>query len=298
MSRETELAWAAGFFDGEGCIQISVTRKNGIPIYHGLSVRLANVDLPSVQRFCSIMSRGSINVRTRPFQKTIYTWALGGKSVIQILCLLMPYLRAKRPEARVVFKFSELRSSVKRVGTILREELDDIYWELRLLKHQQRQVPYTGDRYDTDLQLRNRPTDHAWLAGLIDAEGCIAMYDNSLSLVVTMMNADTIAFLAALRPEGKVRTQNRKNDYVCCQWRVFGQKVFNVLDDVRPHMTTRAVQADAVLENRHLFGLKGSLSAEVRLARAHLIAELKHLKRISGRIIFPAKRLNFSQVSP
>ena len=64
MSRDTELAWAAGFFDGEGCISASKqrVRKDGT-LQLSLQMSVTQTDLRPLLRFQAALGFGEIRAR-------------------------------------------------------------------------------------------------------------------------------------------------------------------------------------------------------------------------------------------
>lgn len=105
-----ELAYAAGFFDGEGCINIakwrqlcSETREPGT--YYKLRIILANTYLPTLEWFQATWG-GAIN--TKPiFGNRVqgYNWTLAQPQSARFLEEILPYLKQKRTEAELGLEF-------------------------------------------------------------------------------------------------------------------------------------------------------------------------------------------------
>lgn len=91
----TELAWAAGFFDGEGC----VTQQ--FPGYISLIVAQAGTT-EHLERFKSAVGYGSINgPHTRgpnDSRQPIYHWNVSGKKAHAVMRLLSPFLCSPKVE--------------------------------------------------------------------------------------------------------------------------------------------------------------------------------------------------------
>ena len=82
---KVDVAWAAGFFDGEGhiamnarCPILIVTQKDRLPL----------------DRFLSIFGLGKITFYSRAFRYKVY-----GKNAVVVLSVLLPYLVVKRDRA-------------------------------------------------------------------------------------------------------------------------------------------------------------------------------------------------------
>jgi hypothetical protein len=97
MIKDTDIAWAAGFIDGEGCIYINRKRHH---------VRLsAYQKVPEpIYKLNEIFSQGAIHnyERKTPTGKlsAIWTWTVNGKQAKSIIELLLPYLVVKRAKAK------------------------------------------------------------------------------------------------------------------------------------------------------------------------------------------------------
>ena len=96
-SREQQLAWAAGFFEGEGCI-----KKD--KCYQVLSIN--NTDKDVMERFISIVGYGNLNgpyksggKSHKPHYKLCWYWQVGKKSEVRrILLLFMRYFGKRRTQ--------------------------------------------------------------------------------------------------------------------------------------------------------------------------------------------------------
>lgn len=94
--RAEEIAWAAGFIDGEGSL--------GAGRGKGVSLEVGQVSREPLDELARIFG-GSIYERPRRHVRggTFYRWTLAGApQVVAALCLLHPYLRVKRREAEIL----------------------------------------------------------------------------------------------------------------------------------------------------------------------------------------------------
>ena len=93
MPTDTQIAWAAGLFEGEGCAFIN--GKWNQPV-----VQLSSTDRDIVETFAFIVGIGAIYKRDRKRQnKPIYQWqASKASDVVKVLELLMPYLHLRRAD--------------------------------------------------------------------------------------------------------------------------------------------------------------------------------------------------------
>ena len=106
---EADLAWAAGFLDGEGCINIAKQRyKTGRSDTYRLGVSLAQNNLPTLEAFrtaVGIPSPIHPTKRADNHSRQCYTLNFSGKKARLLLITLMPYFRRKLKEATAVLEF-------------------------------------------------------------------------------------------------------------------------------------------------------------------------------------------------
>ena len=81
------IEWAAGLFEGEGCM-------------YGRVLRLKMSDLDVVENFQEVVGCGTINQehwKPHAHYKTLFYWQVGSrKAVIKVLTMLLPYLGLRR----------------------------------------------------------------------------------------------------------------------------------------------------------------------------------------------------------
>jgi hypothetical protein len=96
MPSENEVAWAAGLFEGEGCITMFQQKHHQQPQLR-LSVQMTDRDV--VERFCSIVECESVSPekRLRPPRKPVHVWQISNRrDVERLLLMFMPWLGERR----------------------------------------------------------------------------------------------------------------------------------------------------------------------------------------------------------
>lgn len=89
---ETSLSYLAGWFDGEGCIQI---------VGSTLHVSITNTFHPLLS-FLQEVFAGTIHDTTQPDNtKPVYMWRICANNALVFLTCITPYLREKRPQAEL-----------------------------------------------------------------------------------------------------------------------------------------------------------------------------------------------------
>jgi len=112
--QKIELAYLAGFFDGEGCVtflQIGTNRK----IYPQISIgNTKKYVLDYIQNSLG----GSISFCRSAFLNTtrdapMWRWAVAGVRATEILTYFLPYLRIKKDQAEIVIEFANTQCKTR-----------------------------------------------------------------------------------------------------------------------------------------------------------------------------------------
>ena len=108
----TELAWAGGIVDGEGCIQI-----NGASV----AVDVQSTSRALIEKLHSILGgKCSVESRKTVYNRTVFRWRIYGKPAVEILQRVMPYLTEKKEQADLACSYykypskSAMRKSIKK----------------------------------------------------------------------------------------------------------------------------------------------------------------------------------------
>ena len=101
MTTESEMAWAAGLFEGEGCIGIighGASVGNRIRPWVKLTVQMTDRDV--LERFFSIVESGGVSLHhraNRPRHKDCWSWQAGARSDVErILLAFLPWFGERR----------------------------------------------------------------------------------------------------------------------------------------------------------------------------------------------------------
>jgi hypothetical protein len=101
MLQREELAWAAGFFDGEGTVVYSLRRTPVGTAQRSLGIQVAQIDREPLERLVAVLGVGYVRgpYKTKnPNAKPYFVFAANGEESIQaIAAMLWPWLgSAKR----------------------------------------------------------------------------------------------------------------------------------------------------------------------------------------------------------
>jgi hypothetical protein len=104
MTREVQVAYAAGFFDGEGHIRIQSHSKRGSYMLSVSAVQATPYPLPLfVELFGGTMKKRLLNYRGT--KRALFTWQTSSACAERALREMMPFLIVKRDEAEVALRF-------------------------------------------------------------------------------------------------------------------------------------------------------------------------------------------------
>ena len=95
LTRELEIAWAAGLFEGEGSMRHPSASQPG-----GVTARLDMTDFDVVERFHAVVGVGSTfaYAPAQPHWKEHLIWAAGGAQAIVVIGQFLPYFGKRRAE--------------------------------------------------------------------------------------------------------------------------------------------------------------------------------------------------------
>lgn len=104
-----EKAYAAGLFDGEGCIVISHRAQGQRGRVYGLRVQVCMSSEPTIQwlsqRFGGSCRPVNAPSRTGRGRKPVWVWAVNSRRAERFLCAIRPYMVTKAAEADVALAF-------------------------------------------------------------------------------------------------------------------------------------------------------------------------------------------------
>ena len=109
---ETDRAWMAGFIDGEGCLTIARQMRKGRPSpAYRVFITVSNTNRPCLEFFKTLYGGEIYNIHDRRKDKRgtnwaeAYDWYCPVSSSERLLCDLLPYLRLKQEQAKILLEF-------------------------------------------------------------------------------------------------------------------------------------------------------------------------------------------------
>lgn len=131
MYRKTDLAYLAGFFDGEGSIQIIHQKTKCKKNNYSLQIRFFNTNSDILYHYQKIFKIGSIYCR-KGTNKLIYTWVIYCNDAKMLLSVLLPYLIIKIKQTKIAIKFQNRIFKMKSRGKLLSKTEQQIRERMRL----------------------------------------------------------------------------------------------------------------------------------------------------------------------
>ncbi len=112
---EVQIAYLAGFFDGEGTIGIYTDNGSRYVV----RISLSNTSKESVYLFKQYFG-GCVFTQKRNEQKptwrTVYRWQIGNTQADRFFEIITPYLRLKYRQAKLAIQFRARRNPLERLG--------------------------------------------------------------------------------------------------------------------------------------------------------------------------------------
>ena len=86
----TEIAYIAGFFDGEGCVRIKKANQGGNSYYVIAHITNTNESiLKDIEKFFG----GKTRMQERGKNKDVYNWCITSSEAVDFLKTLLPFLK-------------------------------------------------------------------------------------------------------------------------------------------------------------------------------------------------------------
>lgn len=107
-----QIVYFAGFFDGEGCIQIEKSITKGTNTHYALRVSIEHTFIPVLELLRDAYGGGIVVAKKNmPHYKQKYVWKLNGRDAHRFILDITPYLWEKKPQALLADEY------VRNVGT-------------------------------------------------------------------------------------------------------------------------------------------------------------------------------------
>lgn len=134
QSNVSKYSYAAGFFDGEGCIRITKRNpRNGRSTNYSLLVTVAQKDGQSMDWLYGNFG-GMVYMKNKKKDESdwVYEWRLTDRKAYEFLKKILPFIIVKKAQARLAIRFQERRNFARtrhypdngRFAPLTKNELD------------------------------------------------------------------------------------------------------------------------------------------------------------------------------
>lgn len=111
---ETDKAYIAGLFDGEGCISIRENKgkKGYVNPVIVMDCIISMTDFETVEWVHKVSGLGSLYIRDRTKEnyKDQLRWAASSNQAAEFLKLILPYLHNKKEQAEIAIEFQSIET--------------------------------------------------------------------------------------------------------------------------------------------------------------------------------------------
>ena len=101
-----DVAYIAGFFDGEGCVRIKRANQGGNSYYITATITNSN---KAILEYIKDIFGGKVRQAEKKANKIIYHYELSSAEAVDMLKTLMGFLREKRPQAELAVDFHNVK---------------------------------------------------------------------------------------------------------------------------------------------------------------------------------------------
>lgn len=121
----TDIAYIAGFFDGEGCIRIKRASQGGNSYYIWVAITNSNKEMLD---FVVDIFGGTVRQAEKTVNKIIYHYLITSSEAVDMLKILSAFLKEKRQQAKFAIFFHEHKEH------LLPESKEKCYQQMRDMK--------------------------------------------------------------------------------------------------------------------------------------------------------------------
>lgn len=116
------LAWAAGFFDGEGCVLVEMAKEDRCihKVRTSLHATVTQTSLPCLEKYLDVFGGGitSAEHRTPNGRRWAvqYRWSVRNEKAIEFLKAIQPYSVVKASQIEVALKYPMYSADGRKYG--------------------------------------------------------------------------------------------------------------------------------------------------------------------------------------
>jgi len=256
---DSDAAYCAGIVDSEGTIGVYKKKPFGVrkSTYHQLLVSVTMTNSGAVNQLAFLTQTKKSKQKNKIVKNgMLYGWHIYGLKAFVFLRRILPFLKVKKKQAEFAISFYQecyfyrCNSLVTNDDLSRRDQFENTIKELKLANN----FKSSTDLPNVDWSV---PQDSAYLAGIVDGEGCIGIYGtkryynsvvyHNLVVTVQMREFEAIKHLFQLTKQngGKLYFNRLANTFV---WSLHGIKAADFLKRIVSQMTVKKEQAELAIK--------------------------------------------------
>lgn len=149
-----QLAYAAGFFDGEGCVSFTLEKNNKSA---SISATIGNTNKEVLDYIHKVFGgRTSFYLSNNDKHKDVHSWDINGRECIHFLTAIKPWTIVKYEQICLAEFFFEIRNTTNRSASA---DYGDM---MIVIKNQFRWLNRRGPRQESDIEPIPYKTGSIW----------------------------------------------------------------------------------------------------------------------------------------
>lgn len=256
------LAYCAGYIDGDGCFYVGKTlQKKTNTIVYEYSIQIISIKREVLDIFCSYFG-GFVRQKTKRIKHKIpYQWTIKGKNALQLAIIISDILVDKKIACSLFIDMSKtiFPNAGKKVSDQLINERDEI---INKIRKDREMHDITKEQID-DLKNRKNiieptPRDYAYLAGLIDSEGCFRVkhwlpknkpnHVYTIHLEIGNTKLPIMPWLIERFGGGITFVPAKPNKKSCAIWSLSSKALYQILPKIYPFLTNKKAVCEKLIE--------------------------------------------------
>ena len=105
-----DIAYIAGFFDGEGCVRIKRANQGGNSYYVWVAITNSNKEILD---YVAEIFGGSVRRAEKRVNKIIYHFLITSSEATDMLKTMVGFLKEKKEQAELAIQFHEMKEKLK-----------------------------------------------------------------------------------------------------------------------------------------------------------------------------------------
>lgn len=260
-----ELAYIAGFLEGDGSFQIMKYKSKTCGIVYEYRISAYNTKEAVISWFHERVGGYYAKVKTSERNKQPFHWNIKNQEAIKLAELIYPYMLTKKEELETWLKFSYTiipNRTTKRTSECI-EEREQLISHIRNIRTNRNLVNKEDCIEYCKIKQIGYPTeiDMAFFAGFVDAEGCFRLHrlikknrpNPTFCTVLEVGNTNTLIFPWLMSKFGGNITFSSALDYEKRKknigvWYIMASQLRKIYDDLAKYLIIKKPVCEKIIE--------------------------------------------------